>query len=375
MAVYKFEDIAINSTEKKKPVEEDKYTYLGLEHLDPDSIYVTRFGADIAPKGEKLLMKKGDVLFGKRRAYQKKVAIAPFDGIFSAHGMVLRPNEKVIDKDFFPLFIKSDYFLDEAIKISVGSLSPTINWRDLKELRFSLPSLEEQKKLAQVLWSIYETKEEYKKLIKATDDLVKSQFIEQILSDEKVPKVKLGDVFTIASGGTPSRSKNEYWDEGTIPWVKISDMKTMYLSETDEAITEKGLKMSSAKLFPAGTFLISIFATLGEVSILDIDATTNQAIAGMTPKYPIDVEYTYIALSQLKDHILEIGRGAAQNNINLSILKELTIPMPDESTRSSFSEFVRQSDKSKFELQDAIDNLDALSKKIIAENLIAAGKE
>ena len=240
MAVYKFEDIAINSTEKKKPVEEDKYTYLGLEHLDPDSIYVTRFGADIAPKGEKLLMKKGDVLFGKRRAYQKKVAIAPFDGIFSAHGMVLRPNEKVIDKDFFPLFIKSDYFLDEAIKISVGSLSPTINWRDLKELRFSLPSLEEQKKLAQVLWSIYETKEEYKKLIKATDDLVKSQFIEQILSDEKVPKVKLGDVFTIASGGTPSRSKNEYWDEGTIPWVKISDMKTMYLSETDEAITEKG---------------------------------------------------------------------------------------------------------------------------------------
>lgn len=375
MAVYRFEDIAINSTEKKKPVEEDKYTYLGLEHLDPDSIYVTRFGADVAPKGEKLLMKKGDVLFGKRRAYQKKVAIAPFDGIFSAHGMVLRPNEKVIDKDFFPLFIKSDYFLDEAIKISVGSLSPTINWRDLKELKFSLPSLEEQKKLAQVLWSIYETKEEYKKLINVTDDLVKSQFIEQILWDENIPKVKLGDLFEIASGGTPSRRKNEFWDNGTIPWVKISDMKTMYLTETEEAITEEGLKKSSAKRLSSGTFLISIFATLGEVSILDIEATTNQVIAGMTPKYPIDVEYTYIALTQLKEHILEIGRGAAQNNINLSILKELTIPIPNEDIRGSFSEFVKQSNKSKFELQDAIDNLDALSKKIIAENLIAAGKE
>lgn len=347
MAVYRFEDIAINSTEKKKPVEEDKYTYLGLEHLDPDSIYVTRFGADVAPKGEKLLMKKGDVLFGKRRAYQKKVAIAPFDGIFSAHGMVLRPNEKVIDKDFFPLFIKSDYFLDEAIKISVGSLSPTINWRDLKELKFSLPSLEEQKKLAQVLWSIYETKEEYKKLINVTDDLVKSQFIEQILWDENIPKVKLGDLFEIASGGTPSRRKNEFWDNGTIPWVKISDMKTMYLTETEEAITEEGLKKSSAKRLSSGTFLISIFATLGEVSILDIEATTNQAIAGMTPKYPIDVEYTYIALTQLKEHILEIGKEAAQNNINLSILKELTIPIPNEDIRGSFSEFVKQSDKSK----------------------------
>ena len=73
MAVYKFEDIAFNSTEKKKPVEEDKYTYLGLEHLDPDSIYVTRYGADIAPKGEKLLMKKGDVLFGKDVLIRRKL--------------------------------------------------------------------------------------------------------------------------------------------------------------------------------------------------------------------------------------------------------------------------------------------------------------
>ena len=88
MGTFKFSEIAFNSTEKKKPVDEDKYTYLGLEHLDSDSIYVTRYGADVAPKGDKLIMKKGDVLFGKRRAYQKKVAIAPFDGIFSAHGMV-----------------------------------------------------------------------------------------------------------------------------------------------------------------------------------------------------------------------------------------------------------------------------------------------
>lgn len=87
--------------------------------------------------------------------------------VFSAHGMVLRPKEDVIEKDFFPLFIKSDYFLDEAIKISVGSLSPTINWRDLKELKFSLPSLPEQKKLAKALWSIYETKENYKKAHKS----------------------------------------------------------------------------------------------------------------------------------------------------------------------------------------------------------------
>ena len=178
MARYKFEQIAINSTEKKKPVEEDRFTYVGLEHLEPGSLKVTRFGSETAPVGEKLVMHKGDVLFGKRRAYQKKVAIAPFDGIFSAHGMVLRPKEDIVDKNFFPLFISSDYFLDEAIRISVGSLSPTINWRDLKELEFELPDLEEQRKLAEVLWAINDAMEAYKKLISATEELVKSRFIE-----------------------------------------------------------------------------------------------------------------------------------------------------------------------------------------------------
>ena len=72
MAKYRFDEIAFNITEKKKPVEEDKYTYIGLEHLDSGSLKVTRFGSDVAPIGEKLIMKKGDVLFGKRRAYQKE---------------------------------------------------------------------------------------------------------------------------------------------------------------------------------------------------------------------------------------------------------------------------------------------------------------
>ena len=195
MPKYRFEQIAINSTEKKKPTEEDRFKYLGLEHLDSGSLKVTRFGSDVAPIGEKLVMREGDVLFGKRRAYQKKVSIAPFDGIFSAHGMVLRPREDVIDKEFFPLFISSDYFLDAAIKISVGSLSPTINWRELRNLEFNLPPLEEQRRLAQVLWAMNNTMEAYKKLIKATEDLVKSQFIAQFgLPDSNPMGFTLGTI-------------------------------------------------------------------------------------------------------------------------------------------------------------------------------------
>jgi restriction endonuclease S subunit len=177
---YRFEEIAYNSTEKKIPSEDDKHTYIGLEHLDSGTMTVTRWGSEVAPIGEKLVMRKGDVLFGKRRAYQKKVAIAPFDGIFSAHGMVLRPKEKAVTKEFFPLFISSDYFLNEAIRISVGSLSPTINWRDLKELEFSLPTIEEQSRISPLIWAAIRAKEAYKKMLESTDNLVKSQFIEML---------------------------------------------------------------------------------------------------------------------------------------------------------------------------------------------------
>ena len=178
MPKYRFTEIAINSTEKKKPTEADKETYIGLEHLDSGTLTVSRWGSEVAPIGEKLLMKKGDVLFGKRRAYQKKVGIAPFDGIFSAHGMVLRPREEIITKEYFPLFISSDYFLNEAIRISVGSLSPTVNWKDLKDLTFNIPTIEEQRRITPLVWAAIKAKNAYKTLIQRTDDLVKSQFIE-----------------------------------------------------------------------------------------------------------------------------------------------------------------------------------------------------
>ncbi|MBX1175797.1 restriction endonuclease subunit S [Campylobacter lari] len=140
---------------------------------------------------------------------------------------------------------------------------------------------------------------------------------------------KLGDIAEISSGGTPSRNKKEYWENGIIPWVKIKDIKEKFISTTEEFITEDGLKNSSAKLFKKGTLLYSIFATLGEVAILDIDATTNQAIAGINIKENnINSLYLMYFLKSIKDKICSKGRGVAQNNLNLTILKQIEIPLP-----------------------------------------------
>lgn len=139
---------------------------------------------------------------------------------------------------------------------------------------------------------------------------------------------ELGEISTIKSGGTPSRAKKEYWN-GEIPWVKISDISKEYINETSEFITPEGLKNSSTNIFPKGTILFTIFATIGKVGILNIDATTNQAIAGITPNEKvINSKFLTYSLRELALSLENQGKGVAQKNINLSILKSTKIPLP-----------------------------------------------
>lgn len=358
MAKYRFEQIAINSTEKKKPVEEDRFTYLGLEHLDSGNLKVTRFGSEVAPIGEKLVMHKGDVLFGKRRAYQKKVAIAPFDGIFSAHGMVLRPREDVIDKSFFPLFISSDYFLDAAIKISVGSLSPTINWRDLKTLEFELPDLATQRKLAETLWSINDTMEAYKKLISATDELVKSQFIEMFgnsdISESRWPVATMEDVFSITS----SRRilKSEWKESGDIPFIRVRDMVQLANKEplTNEFyVTEDfyNSRPEEEKVKP-GDIIVSATSTIGKTYIIKPGERfyfKDADVLLFRKKAPInDVFFAYGLTMPTVWNQIEDGLGTTTvAHFLISKACKLRQPLPPIDLQEQFAAFVRQSDKSK----------------------------
>ncbi len=144
--------------------------------------------------------------------------------------------------------------------------------------------------------------------------------------------LSLGQICDVQSGGTPSRHINTYWENGNIPWVKISDIKGKHLFGTDEFITRQGLENSSAKIFPKGTILYTIFATLGETTILNIDAATNQAIAGINIrdqyKEIILTDYLYYYLLSIKDIMCKIGRGVAQNNLNLKILRNVQVPVP-----------------------------------------------
>lgn len=359
MPKFRFTEIAINSTEKKKPVEEDKFTYIGLEHLDSGTLTVSRWGSDIAPIGEKLVMKKGDVLFGKRRAYQKKVGIAPFDGIFSAHGMVLRPREEVITKEYFPLFISSDYFLNEAIRISVGSLSPTVNWKDLKDLEFTIPSIEEQKRITPLIWAAIEAKNAYKEQIRCTDDLVKSQFIEMFGDpNNNANTVSFETAFTIRDDlrkPINDSVRSEMHENAMYPYYGANgqvDTINQYLMDCTALCLAEDCGAYGAG--EASSYIVS-----GKCWV-------NNHAHVIIPKECCDLHYAN-AFFKILDMTPYVS-GSTRLKLTQGKMKEIPVVLPSIGEQMKFAAIVEQSDKSKFELQQAIEKVDNLIKSLIQQD-------
>ena len=195
----------------------------------------------------------------------------------------------------------------------------------------------------------------------------------RICGDEWMDIKKLGEICTIVSGGTPSRTNTEFWDGGTIPWIKIGDIKEKHVSKADEYITQAGLDGSSAKMLSKGTILYTIFATLGEAGILTIDACTNQAIAGITIKNQDEVlaDYLYYYLKSKKSYVNNLGRGVAQNNINLSILRNLEVPLPALPTQRQTVDILDKTAKVIEYRQQQLQKLDDLVKARFVELFVA----
>ena len=377
---YKFEDIIFNITEKKKPVEEDKYNYIGLEHLESGNLFISKWGSDTAPEGEKIVMKKGDVLFGKRRAYQKKVAISPIDGIFSAHGMVLRPKEDVICKEFLPFFISSETFLNEAIRISVGGLSPTVNWKDIKELEFDLPSLAEQKVLAEKLWAAYEVKQSYLKMIAATEEMVKAQFIE-MFGDDLIDNCRwnvfpMEQVFDISSS---RRVLKEEWTTAGVPFLRVRDMVDLSLGKclNNEAFVSEdyynNLKDEDGKLKP-GDIIISATSTIGKCYLIkenDRFYYKDADVLRFRKKMVINSAYFMYAFnmpSVAKQVEESIGKTTVGHFL-ISKAQKIIMPIPPMDLQNRFEMILNQSDKSISELRKSVDAIDKVIKSLINENL------
>ena len=211
-----------------------------------------------------------------------------------------------------------------------------------------MPTPDEQRKIARVLATVQRAIEQQQAIIATTRELKRSLmhklFTEGLRGETQkpteiglVPKSwevkRIGEIATLKSGGTPSRSNESFWIGGTIPWVKTGEVDYCVINDTEEKITQEGLDGSSAKIFPAGTLLMAMYGqgiTRGKVGILGVDTATNQACAAFFPKEEVRTGLLYQLFSFKYDYIRNLGHGANQKNLSADILKTVQIAYPKD---------------------------------------------
>lgn len=321
--------------ERKETSKENKgrYPIVGLEHLIPEEITLTAWEENKENSFTKIF-RKGDVLFGRRRAYLKKAVVAPFDGICSGDITVIQALPDKILPELLPFIIQNDALFDFAIGKSAGSLSPRVKWENLKNFRFELPDLKEQSKLASLLWSIDSTKKTYQNLIQKTDELVKSQFIEMFgnVFAEETPweKVPFDEAVIDATKNGTKIQKENYLSTGSFPiYDQGQECITGYWNDADGLYKEvptiifgdhtRILKYADQPFF------------LGADGVKLLKAKRK------------DLDYLFLLYELRTANIPNTGY-----NRHFKLLKKLSISIPPMELQEQFAAFVRQSDKSKF---------------------------
>jgi len=346
--VWRFDQIATNVNVRiDNPSESGMEFYVGLEHLDPDSMRIRRWGSPDDVEATKLVFKKGDIIFGRRRAYQRKLGVAEFDGICSAHAMVLRAKPEVVVPEFLPFFMQSDLFMNRAVEISVGSLSPTINWKTMAVQEFALPPMEEQRKITALLRSMEEVADAHFRLAEAAEVATFSLAIDQLHVKELDPYrgyldgiprgctlAKGEDIFTPQSGnGEPDR----FDQNGDCIFLKVSDFNlndeiNIATGESKYSSTE----YPSLKVFGPGTVVFpkrgaSIF--LNKVGILRTRAALDPNLMALTLHHPeqISADFLYWLLKAIGLHRMADVTSVPQ--LNHKHLAPMRFALPNAATR------------------------------------------
>ncbi|MEN9285541.1 MAG: hypothetical protein RLZZ179_3034 [Verrucomicrobiota bacterium] len=273
-----FGAFAENIGERAEPKDAQEEIYVGLEHLDPQCLHIRRWGKGSDVTGTKLRFRKGDIIFGKRRAYQRKLAVAEFGGICSAHAMVIRARPDKVLPEFLPFLMMSDRFMNRAVEISVGSLSPTINWTTLKLESFDLPPLDQQRRIAEILWAVdaaasattevFNSAESYRNVFlrdafdKLTDKHLRFRTVQELIDAGVIESPQDGN------HGELHPTAKDYVPEG-IPFVMANDIQDGRLAlntckRIPEAVAKK-LRIGFAK---PGDILLSHKGSIGLTTVV-----------------------------------------------------------------------------------------------------------
>ena len=356
---YKLGDVARLLKKQYSPNQEDDLAYIGLEHIEQQTLRLNGIGKSSKVTSQKFKFSSGDILFGKLRPYFRKVYRPKFDGVCSTDIWVVRAKEG-FEQGFLFYFVANQDFINESNSGSSGTRMPRADWGHLSKTEWNIPeSIEVQRRIAAIL-SVLDDKIEMNRQTNQMLEAIAQAIFKEWFVDFRFPGAtgemqeselcpipkgwrvgKLGEIYKTTSGGTPSRSKPEFYKNGTIYWVKSKELNGSFITETEEKITQEALQKSSAKLLPAYSVLIAMYgATVGEFGIISMEATCNQAICAFLSCDQFPYTFIYHFLKNSKDEIISRAVGSAQQNISQDLLKQIDVVLPPKELLKRFHKAV-----------------------------------
>jgi len=330
--------------------------YVAGDHMDTEELRILRRGIFSEPPepGPAFIrvFKKGQILYGSRRTYLKKVAVADFDGVTANTTFVLETKDNnVFLQDLLPFLMYSESFTKFSINNSKGSTNPYILFSDLAKYEFELPPLSEQRKLADLLWAANSARESYKKVISATDELVKSRFVEMF--GDPVTNPMEWDVKPFPEfASIDATMTTDYEKYADFPHIGIDSIE----SETGtlrgyRTVKQDGVKSGKYIFTPDHIIYSKIRPNLNKVAMPTFEGLCS------ADAYPVrnnanncnKVYLAYILRSSLfMRYILPLSNRTNMPKVNRDQIGGFVMPLPPLPLQNEFADFVRQADKSKF---------------------------
>lgn len=360
------------ANERKENCKTNEYNnhIVGLEHLISQEVTLTQWTENIENTFTKVFH-KGDVLFGRRRAYLKKAAVAPFDGICSGDITVIEAKPNKIVPELLPFIIQNDNFFDYAVEKSAGSLSPRVKWSHLQNYEFELPDLDKQRELAELLWAAEEIKHSYQNLIEKSEILLEANF-QKMLLEIPYKERSLDDLSSSWLKGQPFK-KTEIVDEGENNCIHYGELFTTYGPIIDSTISKTNSEVKCASkvgdiLFPASDVTPNGLARCSTIELKNV--LLGGDIIIMRPKTSeINTKYLSYAINAQKEQLLSRVTGSLVRHISTKSLKSVIVPIPAQNIQDQFVDFAEKLEISKKSIVLALTNVKAVIKSIINQKI------
>ena len=312
------------------------YPFSKILYLDTGSITCNsidsfqEFELEKAPSRAKRLVKQDDIIYSSVRPNQLHYGYItnPQDNLVVSTGFVtITCNKELLCPKFLYYYLIQTQITEYLHSVAEASTSayPSLKPSDIETLDVELPPLPTQRRIAAILSSLDDKIDllhrENATLEQMAETLFRQWFVVEV--KEEWEEVPLGNVVKTTSGGTPSRKHSEFYENGTINWVKSKELNGSFLSATEELITKEAVAKSSAKMLPEKSVLIAMYgATVGEYGILSKPMTCNQAVCALIPNEKYPYTYLFVWTALMKEDFINLASGAAQQNISQDLIKQ-----------------------------------------------------